>query len=248
MAGKTAARQIVKNCNVCARWKGQTFTQKMGNLPAARLQGLRAFHTVGVDNAGPILLKHKKGRGIPTHKGWISIFVCTTTKAVHLKAVTDMTSETFIACLRRFISRRGKPEGIWSDNGTNFVGADKELRNLFQQENFQQQVTSIAREADIQWKFIPAYAPHHGGLWEAAVKSTKYYLRRILGESSLNYEELTTFICLIETVLNSRPLCALTEDVTSPMALTPAHFLIDQPLTMASDPDLSSLKENRLER
>ena len=179
ITGKNAARQVVKNCITCARWSGQTFGQKMGNFPAARLQGLRAFHIVGVDYAGPLSLKHRKGRGVPTHKGWICLFVCLTTKAVHLEAVTALTTEAFIAALRRFIARRGKPVEIHSDNGTNFVGAEKELRQLLQQESTQLQLEKTAAEDGIQWHFIPPHAPHMGGLWESAVKSTKHHLRRV---------------------------------------------------------------------
>ena len=247
IGGKHAARQVVRNCTTCSRWKGQTFGQKMGNLPAARLQGLRAFHTVGIDYAGPITLKYRKGRGVPTHKGWICVFVCFTTKAVHLEAVSDMTSEAFIAAFRRFVSRRGKPAHIHSDNGSNFVGAEKELRLLFDQEN-QQQLTQVAADQGIQWHFIPPAAPHMGGLWEAAVKSAKFHLRRIFKEALLSYEELSTVLCQIEACLNSRPLCPLTEDPSCDDALTPGHFLIGQPLNAAPDPFLTTLKENSLSR
>ena len=131
-----------------------------------------------------------------------------------------MTTEAFIACFRRFVSWRGKPAHVHSDNGTNFVGADKELKILFSQEN-QQQLAKGASEQGIQWHFIPPSAPHMGGLWESAVKSAKLHLRRIIQEALLSYEELSTVLCQIEACLNSRPLCPLTEDVHCEDALTP---------------------------
>ena len=87
-----------------------------------------------------------------------------------------------------------------------------------------------------------------GGLWEAAVKSTKFHLRRVLNEAFLNFEELATVLCQIEAQLNSRPLCPLTEDASCEEALTPGHFLIGQPLNMCPDPDVTALRENTLSR
>ena len=106
----------------------------------------------------------------------------------------------------------------------------------------------MAAEDGIDWKFIPPHAPHMGGLWESCVKSTKHHLRRVLGESMLSYEELSTVLCQIEACLNSRPLCPLTEDASCSEALTPGHLLIGRAITTAPDPDLSSLRENSLSR
>ena len=154
------------------------------------------------------------------------MFVCFSTKACHLEAVSDLTTDAFIAALRRFVSRRGKPAVIQSDNGTNFVGADKELRTLLAQENSQTQLVEAMATQGITWKFIPPGSPHFGGLWEAAVKSAKHHLRRIFQEAFLSYEELSTVLCQIEAQLNSRPLCPLNEDHTCTNYFTPGHFLI----------------------
>ena len=97
------------------------------------------------------------------------------------------------------------------------------------------------------WKFIPPHAPHFGGLWEAAVKSVKYHLRRTLGAQIATYEELKTLLIEIEACLNSRPLCVLPNDPHTSY-LSPGHFLIGQPLTQLPNIDLSNLKLSRLSR
>lgn len=137
-----------------------------------------------------------------------------------------LTSEAFIALLRRFIAHRGKCSIIHSDNGTNFVGAQKQLVSYLKNCD-----ASMAHEG-IEWKFNPPSVPHFGGLWESAVKSIKHHLNRILKDSRLNLEELTTLLCQIEACVNSRPITPLNSDSSEPEALTPANFLIGGPLLL----------------
>lgn len=103
----------------------------MGNLPQHRVQCNKPFDHVGIDYAGPLRIKDYRGRGSKTRKAYICIFVCCSIKAIHLELVTDLTTETFLASFGRFISRRGKPSNVYSDNGTNFVGANNELKCLY---------------------------------------------------------------------------------------------------------------------
>ena len=170
-------------------------------------------------------------------KAYICIFVSLTVKAVHLEVVSDLTTDAFLAALRRFIARRGKPTLIWSDNGSNFVGADREIKNLFNflcQQKTKLVVSEFCSTQGIEWKFIPQHSPHFGGLWEAAVKSTKRHLRRIVSDVKLTFEEMSTILAQIEAVLNSRPLTPLPcpdealELDTSSLASHSNHFLIRQ--------------------
>ena len=127
-------------------------------------------------------------------------FVSLSTKAVHIEAVSDLTSEAFLACLRRFISRRGKPALLWSDHGTNFVGAKRILKELYKflkESQTNETIANFCSSQGIQWDFIPERAPHFGGLWESAVKSLKTHLHRVVGNSRLNFEELTTVLSQI---------------------------------------------------
>ena len=154
-------------------------------------------------------------------------------KAVHNEVVTSLSTEAFLAALRHFIARRGKPRTICSDNGTNFQGAASELHALYkmlQSASLMATVHDFLATEGCEWKFIP-HGPHFGGLWEAAVKPMKYHLRRTLGSQVATYEELRTLLAEIESCLNSRPLCALSDDPFNPTYLSPGHFLIGEPLT-----------------
>lgn len=126
----------------------------------------------------------------------------------HSHWVTDYTTNAFIAAYKRFTERRGICATLQSDCGTNFVGANAELRRLFESSSKElRHIASMLSNDNTEWKFNPPSVPHFGGKWEAAVKSTKYHLKRVLKDAILTYEELTTIRVQIEAVLNSRPLC-----------------------------------------
>ncbi|XP_018360399.1 PREDICTED: uncharacterized protein LOC108759453 [Trachymyrmex cornetzi] len=177
----------------------------------------------------------------------ICVFVCLSTKALHLELVSDLTKDAFIATLRRFVSRRRKPSQIYSDNGTSFVGGNNELIELgkFFAKECKELGETIA-DLGISWHFIPSYSPHFGGLWEAGVKATKYHLKRVAGSALLTYEELCTFLTQVEALLNSRPLTPLSSDPHDLSPFTPAHFLIGRTFNSVADPDLSHLQQSRL--
>ena len=123
------------------------------------------------------------------------VFVSLTVKAVHLEAVSDLTSEASIAALRCFIACRGHPSFIWSDNDTNFVGANCQLKEFYDflaQQKTEGIITEFRSARNVEWHFIPEHGPNFGGLWEAAVKSAKSHLRRIMGPIKFTFEELTT--------------------------------------------------------
>jgi len=115
----------------------------------------------------------------------VAVFVCMVTKAVHLELVEDITSAAFIGVLKKFISRRGKAVNMYSDNGRNFVGADKELRDLFNSTRFNEELQQVALAERLTWHFIFPRAPHVGGLWESAVRSMKQHLKKTVGDASL---------------------------------------------------------------
>lgn len=157
----------------------------MGNLPAERVARNRPFLRVGLDYAGPLQVRASKGRSIRTTKGYIAIFVCMSTKAVHIEAVGDLTTAGFLAAFQRFTSRRGVPVEVWSDNATTFRGAHAELRNTLQEAKMEwPHIVETLQTNGTSWRFIPPAAPHFGGLWEAAVKSAKSHLKRVIGPRS----------------------------------------------------------------
>ncbi|XP_011313314.1 uncharacterized protein [Fopius arisanus] len=249
LGGWAPVRSFILKCVKCTRQRGVRAQQLMGQLPPARLSPVRAFLNTGVDYAGPVSLRSWKGRGHKSYKGWLAIFVCMTTSAVHLEVVSDYSPEGFIAAYRRFSSRRGIAHSLFSDCGTNFLGADKELRNLFLSGSaHSRQLAQLLINDGTQWSFNPPGAPHFGGKWEAAVKSVKFHLTRTIGEDLLTFEELTTLLAQIEAVLNSRPLEPLTDDPDDCSALTPGHFLIGQAPTTLPEPSLEQLNVSRLSR
>ena len=206
----------------------------MGQLPAARTTPAPPFQTTGVDYAGPFTLKQGYTRKPVLIKAYLAIFICFCTKAVHIEVVSNLTTEAFLAALRRFVSRRGLPADIHSDNGTNFIGARNDLQELYKflsSTEVQATIHSFSLNHKITWHTIPERAPHFGGLWEAAVKLTKHHLKRVVGQQKLSYEEFATVTAQVEACLNSRPLGGLTSHSPDGVApLTPGHFLVGRPL------------------
>lgn len=247
--GMREVKSVIHQCLICFRFKAKPMTQLMGDLPKERFSITRPFMHTGVDFAGPFHLKPSKVRSKTTLKGYLALFVCLTTKAVHLELVSSLTTDDFLQTLRRFIARRGLPQVIFSDNGTNFQGASNKLKDLysfFKSQDSQLPIHDYLTSNQITWKFIPARSPHWGGIWEAGVRISKHHLVRIIGDSILTYEQFSTVLAEVEAVMNSRPLCKLNGDPSDLTALTPGHFLIGTPLTAIPDRDISSIPENRL--
>lgn len=246
LRGRDRVRFFIRKCVVCRRFRAKTAEQMMGNLPIARIKTSRPFLHVGVDYAGPFTLREQLGRGKKTFKAYICLFVCMSTKALHLERVLSLSTEAFIATLRRFVSRRGLCAHIYSDCGTNFVGADKQLKSYIRSRDVNVKVADELSKDGITWHFNPPAAPHQGGLWEAGVKSIKCHLRRTIGNLTCTDDQFTTLLTEIEAVLNSRPLYQRSSDPADMEALTPGHLLIGGPLTAVPDVDLANIPVNRL--
>lgn len=243
------ARGLTKNsirqCPTCFKQRMKTAEQLMASLPTSRTTPSRPFSRVGVDYAGPVIVRSHLGRAPQLTKVWIAVFICLVTRAIHLELVSNASTEAFIAALKRIIARRGMITEIISDNGTNFVGANNFLQEIEQTELRNQ----TERKFHIKWKFTTPGAPHQGGIYEAAVKSVKHHLIRIIGDTTLTFEEYSTILCQVEAYVNSRPINAITDDPTDLNALTPGHFLIGEPLVKIPDEDdFRETPVNRLKR
>ena len=226
---RTTIKRELRKCVVCYRFSPKRVSQLMGSLPKERTEINRAFYNVGIDLCGPFFVRPTRRRGNTTQKAYIALFVCFSTKAVHLEMVSDLTTETFLAALRRFVSRRGIPATIFTDNGTNFVGASrciKEWYELAKTKSFKDGMGSELLNNRIEWRFIPARTPNFGGLWESHIKSMKACLLKCLKSEKPTFEEFQTIMTQVEGSLNSRPLCPTSNSVDELDVLTPGHFLI----------------------
>lgn len=156
----------MKECVTCAIFKPRPLGQLMGNLPQARISiPEKVFENCAIDFAGPITTKTSKLRTAPIIKSYIAIFVCLASKALHIEAVSDLTAESFISALRRFIGRRGKISRICSDNETNFVKANRVLNELSEEqaEIFEKEFDKKSVKFGIKWYFLPPTSAHFSG-------------------------------------------------------------------------------------
>lgn len=230
---RNECRCFLHKCVICSRYNYRLEQQLMSDLPSDRVRAGKPFLHSGVDYAGPFEVKvlDREGHQLTKCKAWVAIFVCLKTRAVHIDLVTDLTAVSFIACYERFIGRRGRCERIYSDNGTSFVGAAKEIRKAMEEWK-RRDAFAYLNMKGTEWKFMVPAAPHQGGIYEAAVKSMKYHLVRIVGQRLMTHEQLTTLLVEIEAVLNSRPIHPLSDDPDDVQALTPGHFLVGEPLVL----------------
>ena len=234
------ARNVCKQCVICRKVSAKAQTQLMGQLPPARVTPAAAFSQTGLDYAGPFILKRGYTRNPQKVKAYLCIFVCMATKACHIEVVSDQTTAAFVAALKRFCSRRGRPKDMYSDNGSNFRGAYNHLEGLKKMLESAKEspiIQAYLQEGLTTWHFMPVKAPHFGGLWESAVRAAKLHLKKVVGEQVLDFEEMTTVVSQIEACLNSRPLGQVyshSADTVTP--LTPAHFLIGRSMMAYPDP------------
>ncbi|XP_059221144.1 uncharacterized protein LOC131995885 [Stomoxys calcitrans] len=235
---KPRVKSIIRKCKTCVVFKHKSCTQMMAPLPLDRCTISPPFHVTGIDFAGPFDLKSSYLRKAPSTKAYVSVFVCFSTKAIHLEPCSDLSSVAFEAAFARFVGRRGLPRRVVSDNGRNFVGASRVLLREFSQfiKNASADLSNRYSTHGFEWSFIPPHAPHMGGLWEAAVRSFKLHFKRVAGAHRFTFEQFATILARIEGVLNSRPISALSEDPTDLSALTPGHFLKGSPMLAFPEP------------
>ena len=233
---KYLSKTVSRSCVHCKKVYARTYTQFMGQLPPSRVIPT-SFYQTGADFAGPIMVKRGYTRARTLVKTYICVFICMATKAVHLEVVQDLSSDGFLATLRCFVARRGCPETLTTDNGTNFIGAQMELKDLYDLLNTpktQDAVDRYCTAQSIKWSHTPTRSPHFGGLWEAAVKSMKLLLNKVVGPHHLFIDELYSLTVEVESVLNSRPLtpldCASDDGIE---VLTPGHFLVGKSLGLS---------------
>ena len=186
--GPSTVKGVISRCIPCRKLKQPPLVQQMAPLPEERLTPDKPpFSFVGVDYFGPFAVKV----GRATHKRYGCIFTCLAVRAIHVEIAHSLDTSSFIAAVRRFISRRGSPEKMFSDNGTNLVSGEKELRQAISEWN-QQRIHQALIQKDIEWEFNPPHASHMGGVWERMIRSVKSVLKVLAHEQLLTDEALLT--------------------------------------------------------
>ncbi|XP_058455678.1 uncharacterized protein LOC131432993 [Malaya genurostris] len=251
IAGRDLLRQVYHQCHTCFRHKPVLVQQTTADLPSSRVTPSRPFAVSGIDYCGPLYLRgpYRRAGAI---KAYIAVFVCFSTRAVHLELVSDLSAAAFLAALKRFIARRGMVRELHSDNATNFKGASNELNHLYKllktDKSSRKLIFDWCANVEIVWKFIPPRAPHFGGLWEAAVESAKNHLLKEVRGTTATQEEMLTLLAQVEMCLNSRPIVEMSNDPSDLEALTPGHFLVGANMQTIPEVDYKHHPDNRLNR
>ena len=238
--GMSLARRIVKGCVTCLKRKPHISRQPEAPLPNDRVQDgktrLAPFATTGVDVAGPYWVKHG---GRSRAKRWIVLFVCAQYRCVHIEPLASMDTASFLAAFTRFHGRRPRPNKVRSDNGTNFVGANTLLQELWNNLDAEQIRGKYPR---IEWIFNPPRSPHMGGFFERLIGTMKRALEVTLPAGEITDEEFATILVGVEAAMNSRPLAHPSAGSPSDgPALTPGHFLMG-----SQYPELATLPKGKV--
>ena len=217
---RNMVKRVKRACVTCKRLFAVPMNRKMADLPPERcLPNVRPFSYTGLDFFGPFYVKI--GRSQVKRYGCVS--TCFSTRAIHLEMAVSLDTNAFINAFIRFVSRRGAPQKVWSDNGTNLVGGHAELKRCLQQVNHDN-IVQAARRQNVDWTFDPPLASNHGGVWEHMIRVFRRVLLALLTSSRIMTDD--TVLCEAENMVNSRPLTKSSDDVNDENALTPNHLLM----------------------
>ena len=217
-------RSIKYNCVICKKIDKQLCQQKMGKLPEERLKPSPPWHYTGIDLFGPFKIRDEVKRRT-YGKCYGVIFNCMCTRAVHLDLAPDYSTETFLLVLRRFVSLRGYPAKLYSDNGPQLVAADKELKDITKNWNWDELLEFGVTEG-LQWEFSPADAPWYNGTSEALIRSVKRGLNIAIGDNIMTFSELQTACFEVGNLINERPIGKHPTDTDDGVYLSPNDLLL----------------------
>ncbi|XP_030854473.1 uncharacterized protein LOC115929512 [Strongylocentrotus purpuratus] len=221
-SANAAIRRMISSCISCRRHRAKIMQQKMADLPADRVRPDEPpFTKVGIDYFGPLVVK----RGRSEVKTYGVMFTCLAIRAIHIEKAESLSTDSCIAAIRRFIARRGTVKEMRSDNGTNLIGAQRELKREIENWN-QAQISDAMLQRNIQWTFNPPGGSHHGGVWERQIRTVRQVLFNLVRQQRLDDEGLQTFLCEAEGIINGRPITKASNDPNDLEALTPNHLLL----------------------
>ena len=219
--GQAAVRSVIRKCIHCQFQRSQVGSQMMASLPPCRVTPYHpAFTWTGIDYMGPFAVKVLRSN----LKRYVAVFTCLASRAIHLEVSYGLDTSSFLMAFRRFTGRRGKPKAVYSDNGTNFIGADRELKSALKEWN-QSVIHHSLLQQHIDWHFNPPGASHQGGVWERVIRTVRKVLYAITKGRMLNDETLHTFLVEVERIVNNRPITPLSDDISDSPSLTPNSLL-----------------------
>ncbi len=225
--GNSAVRHHISKCVKCRRQRAAVGKQMMADLPLDRITPAPPFTYCAVDYFGPYYIKENRKQ----LKRYGVLFTCLASRAIHLETSTSLDTDSFICALRRFVARRGPVRQMRSDRGTNFIGAERELKLALEEMDHRrlQEISSKEFNADwlIRWKWNPPAASHMGGAWERQIRTVRSILSSLIRDygHALNDESLRTLMTEVECMVNSRPLTFPSSDTRDLQPLTPNHIL-----------------------
>ena len=229
---RSCIKSLLLRCVVCQKIKGVTIKRPLPPpLPAERVKWVPPFSQVGVDHTGHFTIRDKRGNRT---KAYICLFVCTTTRAMHLKVVTNLSTSAFIKCLRRLAAAKGMPSLILSDNHRTFISGETFLLEMQQDPEVQEYMSSKT----IKWKHQTPRSPWMGGgggHFERLVRTLKASLATAISKKLLTLEEFQTIIKEAENIVNSRPLTYQSDD-SRDIPLTPSQLAWERTTPHASTP------------
>ena len=209
--GRRLAQQVINKCIHCKKARAQVCQQVMGDLPVERARPAAPFQFISVDLFGPYLVRDDIKRRV-SMKVWGVVFCCMASRALHIDLVNSLSTESFLMAYQRFTAIRGHPTKVWSDPGTNFVGAKSLLEDLYSFLGSQYMPNleeyAVKNGTSWTWKVLPADSPHRNGAAEAAVKITKRALQSLSTQANLTFSEFLTALQMAANLANERPIDA----------------------------------------
>ena len=171
VGANSALKKVISNCAECQRFRGRVGEQKMANLAACRSKEAGQFTYCGVDMFGPFTVKQRRS----TVKRYGAMFTCMASRAVHIEVTFSLDTDSFIIALRRLVARRGNIRSICSDNGSNFIGAEQELKKAYMEMDDRKIQSFLLEQCGdwIRWHKNPPLASNVGGVWERQIPSAR---------------------------------------------------------------------------
>ena len=221
--GISSVQSILSKCSKCARRKATPICQLIADLPACSVTDTyNPFKFCGIDYFGPYT--YRKNRS--DRKAWGVLFMCLSTRGLHVKLVTSLDLTSFLLAFSRFTNLRGAVDSVVSDNGSTFCASAERLQSLLTSTEFHNSL----RRSGINWIKFPPYAPSQEGTWENMVKLFKNALGRVIGEarSKQSLIEIRTFVSDAVSIVNDRPLTSVSSRPNDLLLVSPSSFLGQQ--------------------